>query len=360
MNDFFLSSSEVSPVSPRRFHVGWGIEPAMHDTHDYIVTTGHHEHFEKDYANFKLTGAAIARSGIRTRHANPERGVYVFDDILEQARAAKKNGITVFWDLAHYDIPRYIRDPWNVDELAEVFTGIAFGLIEAFQNAGCNEFGICVFNEILFWAWCVDNRVLAMQPDIHTRERAGKWRLICTEAAMKVMKAIRERNPNIPLLLAEPCDPDNLLPLLAYMKTLDAATFNSLIIGLNLYPHTVGLNGCEPADFLPGVVARISDAAPRNQIIIAETGWYGAERLSWFEKMEKAAQASGIDTMVWYPAINHEAWDNSDLLVEHGGWDQDAERTPYEPLLDAVRTANGVNEEHASNEKKKASATAAF
>lgn len=334
---------------PGRLTVGWGLEPAMHGEHDYLRSTGHLAAPERDYANFRKTGATVARSGLRTRFANPARGTFDFEDAARQARAARDNGIFVYWDLCHYDLPRWIGDPWS-GEAADAVADLGAAFADRLRAEGVEDFGICAWNEIILWSLWMETGSDAMTVAGAAEGgagRRGKWRELGVRTAFAVMEAVGKRHPRAKFLIAEPAHREGITSLLEEMRAYRPDLMDRVVIGLNMYPITEAPFTLEdPVSYFVPLVADLRREYPRNEIVISETSsvgnWGLPDRMAWFRKMRKVQRLSNIGTMIWYPAIDYGAWHDESVLVEHGAWGQDPERTEYAPLVRAVSRANGA------------------
>lgn len=319
----------------------------MHSEHDYLATTGHCANPERDYANFRSTGATVVRSGLRTRYVNPARGVYDFDDAVRQARAAEEHGIFVYWDLCHYDHPRWVADPWS-DELVAAFAELGEAFADRLSAEGITEYGICVWNEILLWAsWMGNDSTGAMALGEGERgAREAAWRRLGIRSTFETMRRVHAKHPHVRFLVAEPSHREQISAFLGELRETDPVGTDKLVIGLNVYPITHEPHSRRPQSYFTDVVRSVRERLPGNEIIFSETSsvgnWGLPDRMSWFNDIYETARLSDVETIIWYPSLNHGAWHDESVLVEHGGWDQDEERTEFYPLTDSVRRANGV------------------
>lgn len=327
-------------------YVGWGLEPAMHGPEDrnmdYLLTTGHLKNLLIDFQNFKETGANIARTGLRTRYANPQKGEYDFKNAIEQAIVARICGIRLLWDMSHYDIPRHIKEPFT-DELTDAFLSLTLEFIKSMKSVGVTEFGICVFNEIEFWNHCVNANDGWMRPYPITEDQKDKWGQRCLKTTLDIMKVVQETHPDIPFLIAEPAQKDVFKNFVKRAYEYDPKCASNLILGLNIYPHTEPpITQEQPVEYFTELINFLKQNYPNNYLMISETSYYGDQRVPWMLQIEKIMKQTGIIPVIWYPSLDHEKWENRDIVISHGGWNQDDKRTPYEPLINEVKRINGV------------------
>jgi hypothetical protein len=182
--------------------------------------------------------------------------------------------------------------------------------------------------------------------DVDQNVAREMWKDLGVRTTFAVMKAVHAKYPHVKFLLAEPSHRAEIASFIEQFRQEDSELSKKLIIGLNLYPVTDAPHSMDPVSYFVPVIRDIQKRFPDNQVIFSETSsvgeWGLPDRMTWFNAMLKVQQKTHIETMIWYPAINYGAWHDENILVEHGAWHHDSERTPFEPLIHAVKEVNGV------------------
>ena len=330
---------------------------------DMIAAVGHDANAEADYAALARRGLATVRDGLRWHRIETSPGRYDWSSVLPMARAARRVGTRVIWDLLHYGWPDDL-DPWRpafVDRFAR-FAGAAARVMRS-ETDGAVFY--CPVNEISFLSWGGGD-VGYLNP--FARGRGFELKAQLARAAIAAMEAILRVDPRARFVHAEPainivCDTANphdraradavnqhqyqawdmlagrLWPQLGgEERYLD-------VLGANYYHDNQWLldgppiRGEHPRKKPFRKLLAETYARYGRPILIAETGIEGDRRADWLAAMGaevRAAMRAGVpvEGICLYPIVNHPGWDDG-RYCENGLFHAavaDGRRGAYEPL----------------------------
>ncbi|MDX2264406.1 MAG: beta-glucosidase [Hyphomicrobiales bacterium] len=359
---FFLSGFECS--TQRRYD---------HRRIDMVEATGHAAHCEADYALSARHGMRGARDGLRWHLIEAMPGRYDWSSVLPQLRAARRQGMTVIWDLCHYGYPDWL-DIWSTD-FVERFAAFAVAAVELIREESCARPLVCPVNEISFWAW-LGGKEGKIAP--HTIDRGHDLKRALIAAKLAAIRAIRQTCPDAYVITAEPLI--NIVPdSLAEEDIVAAAQFHNSqyealdllfgrleperggsldmvdAIGVNYYPHNqwrirggyipLGHHDYRPfSELLMEIWERY-----RKPIVLAETGAEHSARNVWLyyvcneirTAMSKGAPILGVCI---YPITDYPGWDN-DRICQTGLFrhiDEHGRRGVYRPLADELARQQAI------------------
>lgn len=358
-----------------------GFECSTHRRHDrkrldLVASTRHDELAEEDYAALAAHGIRGARDGVRWHLVEAEPGRYDWSSVLPQMRAARKAGVRVAWDLAHYGYPDHI-DPWS--------EGFVEGLARyaaAFARLALEEEGqppiVCAVNEISFWAWGGGD-IGHFNPGTKHRGEELKRQLI--RASLRAARAAREAVPGTrviavdPLIRVVPVRPEDREGAEGHSGSqwqawdalvgqcwpeLDGGPDGFDVMGVNYYWNNQWEHGgrtIEPGDprFRP-FREILADAWKRygKPIFLAETSIEGTPRAAWFRYVcaeVRAAMRAGVPVggICLYPVVSHLGWDD-DRYCPNGLFELEAPggvRPRHAPLAEELRRQRALFDEMA-------------
>ena len=309
-----------------------------------------------------------ARDGFRWHLIEATPGEYDWSSICPMLRAARREGITVIWDLCHYGYPDWL-DIWS-EEFPDRFARFCGEAVRLIRQESGQAPAICAVNEISFWAW-LGGKEGKINP--YAVERAEDLKQQLVRAALAGIEAARRADPETVVISAEPMInivPDSDEPGdLEAARNYNAAQFVALdmmlgaqapelggheqavdIIGVNFYPHSqwrlrggpvpLGRHDYRPcSELLSEMYARY-----RKPMLIAETGAEHSARpvwLSYVGQEVRAAIEAGVPIVgiCLYPVTDYRGWDN-DRACEVGLFcvpDEAGERRVYRPLADELK-----------------------
>jgi hypothetical protein len=348
-----------------------GFECSTHRRHDnrrldLVASTRHDELAEQDYAALAAEGMFGARDGARWHLIETKPGQYDWSSILPQMRAARRNGVRVSWDLAHYGYPDFI-DPMS-DEFADSLARYAAAFARLALEVEGQPPILCPVNEISFWAWA-GAEVGHFNPTLRHRGGELKQRLIA--ASLKAARAAREAVPGTriivvdPLIRVVPLKPEHEEHAKIYTASqwegwdallgrgwpeLGGGDDGFDVMGVNYYWNNQW-------EYLGEKIAAgdpryrpfrelLLDAwnRYRKPIFLAETSIEGSVRAPWLRYVGaevRAAMRAGvpISGICLYPVVSHLGWDN-DRYCPNGLWEMEAtngQRPRHEPLAKELR-----------------------
>lgn len=166
---------------------------------DLVADTGHDHHAEADYRRLRAVGIRAARDAIRWPLVDRGGGRYDFASAEPVVAAARRQGVTVIWDLFHYGYPV------GLDLLSPAFA-------ERFADycAACGRFlrerlpGPLWFtpvNEPSFFAWAAGHDA---QFAPHRRGQATDLKIALVRAALRGVEALRAELPDARFVHADP------------------------------------------------------------------------------------------------------------------------------------------------------------
>lgn len=349
---------------------------------DMIAATRHDEFAEADYHRLLSVGMRTARDGVRWHLIEREPYKYDFASLENQARAARKTGIQIIWDIFHYGYPDDL-DIFSA-AFAERFSAFAVAVTEYLKSETDGTLFVCPVNEISFFAWAA-GEVGAFYP--YAKKRGNRLKRQLLKANLSAARALRSVDSEIRLVQTDPA-----IHVVSTEKTSAAKraaenyrqaqfhAFDALcgksepalggkpecldIIGLNYYFHNqwrhpsrrkipLGHQHYRP---LHEILEEFHKHYGRP-MLIAETGIENEERPRWFryvfEQAEIARQKGvPIHGICLYPIVNHPGW-RDNRHCHNGLWDyanDSGEREIYQPLAEEIRRA-------ASGERKCETAT---
>ncbi len=334
---------------------------------DLIRATRHDEFCEKDYALVTRHGFRGARDGFRWHLIEREPGRYDWSSIRPMLRAARRQNLTVIWDLCHYGYPDWL-DIWSRDFLDRfaAFCAAAVRLIR--QESGAQPF-ICPVNEISFWAW-IGGKEGKINPWDTGRAPELKRQLV--RAKLAGIAAARQADPEVRVISAEPLinifpdseEDDDVRAAADYHQAQYEAVDLMLgrlepelggheraidAVGVNYYPHNqwhinqgfipMGHHNYRPLSELLAEVYRRYE----RPVFIAETGAESSARPAWVHYVGqevRAALSAGVPVhgICLYPVTEYPGWDNRRMCSVglFCAADERGERAVYAPLWDEI------------------------
>ena len=351
-----------------------GFECSTHRMHrgkrlDMVAATRHDELAEADYERLLSIGMKTARDGARWHLIEPEPYKYDFSSLENQARAARKTGIQIIWDIFHYGYP----DDLDIFSSAfiERFTAFTVAVTEFLKSETDGALFVCPVNEISFFAWAA-GEVGVFHPYVKNCGNRLKRQLL--RANMSAARAIRNFDSGIRLVQTDPAI--HVVPTEQTGAAKRAAenyrqaqfhAFDALcgknetrlggepeyldIIGLNYYFHNqwrhpsrrkipLGHKDYRP---LHEILGEFHERY-RRPILIAETGIEDDPRPEWFRYVFEQAEIAKlmgipIQGICLYPVVNHPGWKDN-RHCHNGLWDypnESGEREIYKPLADEIK-----------------------
>ena len=336
---------------------------------DMIAATRHDEFAEADYERLLSIGMRTARDGARWHLIEREPYKYDFSSLNSQARAARKTGIQIIWDIFHYGYPDDL-DIFSA-EFIERFTAFAASVAEFLKSETKGTLLVCPVNEISFFAWAA-GEVGVFYP--YAKNCGNRLKRQLLRASMSAARAIRAVNPEIRLVQTDPAI--HVVPTEQTSAAKRAAenyrqaqfhAFDALcgknnpelggqaeyldVIGLNYYFHNqwrypsrrkipLGHKDYRPLhEILEEFYERY-----RRPILIAETGIEDEARPEWFRyvfEQAEIAKLTGVPIhgICLYPVVNHPGW-NDNRHCHNGLWDypnSSGEREIYQPLAEEIQ-----------------------
>src|SRR3954468_8914363 len=186
------------------FFIG-GFEASTHCRHadgrrlDLVSSTQHDRFASEDYARLHSIGIKTARDAVRWHLTEKSPRQYDWSSVLPMLRAARDTGTQVIWDLLHYGWPAHI-DIWK-PEFIERFAAFARALAQVVKNETDTVPFYTPVNEISFWAWGGGD-VEYLNP--FAKRRGGELKRILVRAAIAATDAIRDVDPRVRFVTAEP------------------------------------------------------------------------------------------------------------------------------------------------------------
>jgi hypothetical protein len=165
---------------------------------DMLEETKHAALAKTDYAGLTRLGIKTARDGLRW-HLIDRGGRYDWTSAMGQVEAANEAGVSVIWDLNHYDCPDGI-DIWE-SSFVPRFADYAEAAVEFLAGQGQTPLHLCPINEISYWAWAGGDQAL-FHPCAEGRGLELKIQLV--RAFIAAAKRIRAADPTAMIVTAEP------------------------------------------------------------------------------------------------------------------------------------------------------------
>jgi hypothetical protein len=336
-----------------------------------LTASTRHDHFaELDYERLVSVGMRGARDGISWPETERRAGTYDFSRAIAMARAARRAGVTVMWELMHYGWPLDL-DIFST-AFPRRFARYAKAFARTFADEGLVEPGMIVtlVNEISFLAWAGGD-VAMLNPYRH--ERSWELKLQLVRAAIEGARAVREVIPSARFLHVDPLmhvAPRTSRPRevqiaeqihLFQYQAVDMVTGRTMGPQLGGAPDLVDILGVnyyrDNQRFLDGEQIEGRDLRYRplsemllevfrrygKPMILAETGAEDDSRAPWLRyvsvEVAKAMRAGcALHGITWYPIVNHPGWAD-DRHVHNGLWDypdRNGRRVRHDPLAEEI------------------------
>lgn len=339
-----------------------------------VIEWTHHDRFaESDYRTLLDFGMRTARDGARWHLIETEPFRYDFSSLKEQARAARKTGIEIIWDLFHYGFP----DDLDIfsEDFIERFALFAQATARFLAEETVENLWLCPTNEISFFAW-IAGEVGLFHP--FERGRGDELKRQLVRATLAATDLIREILPAARFVQTDPAI--RVEPSPSHRKNprnrLDAKNFHESqfaaldmqtgkrepeLLGADSYLDVLGINYYSRNQWFHPTGRRIfrhhkkytplSDILEnyferyRKPILIAETGIEDEARPAWFRYVFEQAKIAGargvpVHGICLYPIVNHPGWDDK-RHCRNGLWDypnESGEREIYRPLALEIKS----------------------
>jgi beta-glucosidase/6-phospho-beta-glucosidase/beta-galactosidase len=334
---------------------------------DLVQATQHDRLCERDYALAARYGMRGARDGFRWHLIEEQPGRYDWSSIRPMLQAARRQDMSVIWDLCHYGYPDWL-DIWSAEfpKRFGQFCYEAVGLIR--QESGAAP-AICPVNELSFWAWLGGNEG-KINP--YAVGRGGDLKRQLVRTALAGIEAARSADPETIVVCAEPLinivrdtnDEVDIEAAAAYHQAQYEAVdillgllepelggFESALdmIGVNFYPHNqwrirggfvpLGHHDYRPlSDLLLECRQRYG-----KPILITETGAEHSARPVWLSYIGQEVRTAlemgvPITGICIYPITEYTGWDN-DRMCQVGLFcspDENGNRSVNEPLAEEL------------------------
>jgi beta-glucosidase/6-phospho-beta-glucosidase/beta-galactosidase len=351
-----------------------------HQWIDQVRATQHDLFADEDYARLNELGIRAAREVVRWPLVD-QNGRYDFSSLAPFLNAAQRNDVEIIFDLFHFGFPDHI-DICSDDfpaRFADYCHAVAAYLSE-------NTRGDCFFtpiNEPSFFSWAAGEAGL-FAPHLTCRGWELKKNLV--RAAIEGINAIWAASPAARIInvdpicrVAVPFDrPDLEDEAEAFnrnavfqswdmlcgrlMPELGGSTDHLGVIGINYY----WTNQWEWGS--PGI--HLSDDDPRRwplsrlirsvwerygaDMLITETAHVGEMRPVWMRELAREAMSAlneglPLKGVCLYPALEMPEWHKPSEWTRMGLWDLKPcggklERVPYEPMIEALREAQNIEQ----------------
>lgn len=349
--DEVLAELPAPPPDLFRSFVQGGFEGSTHRLHtgrriDVIAATGHDIHAESDYRQLGRMGLRTVRDAARWHLIETRPGHYDFSSFLPMARAARRAGSQVIWDLLHYGCPDHI-DIWSPD-FAPCFAAFAEATARALRETTDDVPFWCPVNEISFFSWAGgDARYL----NPFAAGRGFELKVQLARASIAAMQALRAVDPRARFVQCEPLiavhhDPATGRPRTeaegwhqAQFQAFELLCGNmwpqiggdpSLldIVGVNYYTNNQWLHAGPAIDVDHSSYRPLSDlifetyARYQRPIFVSETGVEDHRRAPWLryvaDEVFRARQRGvPVEGICLYPILNHPGWDD-DRACQNG------------------------------------------
>jgi hypothetical protein len=342
---------------------------------DQIAATEHDLHVDADYERLAQVGIHAVREAIRWPLVD-RGGRHDFSSAEPFARAARRHGFDVIWDLFHFGYPQDL-DPFE-DEFVARFTRYCRA---AARFVARHTEGVCYFtpiNEPSYFAWAA-GEVGRFAP--HVRGRGYALKVTLAKAALRGIEAIREEVPNARIVNVDPIcrvvpasdEPGQVEHARRFneewvyefwdivggrrMPELGGSPRHLDVVGLNYYwtnQWELGSEGVPLADDDPRRVplAQLVRAAWRRygtEVVITETSGLGDARAPWIHELSAMAgqllsERVPLGGICLYPILGMPEWHARDQWTRMGLWDLEREqdvlqRKACEPMLAALLDA---------------------
>ncbi|BCW89729.1 hypothetical protein sos41_28960 [Alphaproteobacteria bacterium SO-S41] len=301
---------------------------------DTINAASHDDLADIDYGCLQALSISAVRDAFRWHLIETAPGLYDWSSVRSQLAAARRAGVQVCWDLAHFGLPDWL-DPWGPDFVARFADyAEAAGRMIARESEAAPFW--CPINEISYWAFaggdCGHFAPLGVG-------RGAEWKSRLVAASLAAVDRLRAVDPRARFLQPEP-----VVHVVSDMPGEDEATDQTHstyeawdmlcgracpelgghaqcldIVGVNFYSNNqwtasgrrlgMGDIGYRPlSQLLLDVWQRY-----RRPIMLSETGAEGANLRGWLRYIagEVAdAEAAGVQIVgvCLYPVMDYAGW----------------------------------------------------
>ncbi len=349
---------------------------------DQVAATGHDLEVETDYRLVAEAGFKVARECVRWPLVDRGRGHYDFSTVQPMVDAARRNGVTVIWDLFHFGYPA------GANPLSAGFAARFADYCEAtarFLRPQCgDELWVTPVNEPSYFAFAAGECKLFAP---YGEGQGPRLKYALVQAAIAGIDAIRAVAPQARFLNVDPvCRA--VAPFGRPDLEREAAAFNGQhvfeawdmlagrrcpelggspahldVVGINYYwTNQWELDAAAGPDC---VVTPLDDDDPRRvplselvatvmnrygpDVIISETSHLGGSRAAWLREIgselrrlsRRGLRPGGL---CLYPIMGMTDWHDPGRWLAMGLWetgfdaDGRVQRHVHSPMLDALRS----------------------
>jgi beta-glucosidase/6-phospho-beta-glucosidase/beta-galactosidase len=346
---------------------------------DQIAATEHDRHADDDYRRLREVGLLAARDCIRWPLVD-SKGRCDFSSARSVLEASRRHGIAVIWDLFHYGYPDDL-DPFS-EEFVKRFAGYCY---EAALHVRAHQDGPCYFtpvNEPSFLAWA-GGEVARFAP--HRHGVGPELKVALVRAAIAGINAIRTAVPDARIVNVDPIchivpPRDRDLPHGDHHDFNRRAVFEAWdmlagrlypelggspehldIVGVNYYwtnQWEIGreeepLHLDDPRRVPLAKLLRTVWKRYGHELLVTETAHVDDMRPIWLHRVADDCESlldEGIPLRgaCLYPILGMPEWHEPERWTRMGLWDLhpargELERRLYEPMLEALRTAQRLD-----------------
>lgn len=354
---------------------------------DQIAATQHDLRVEDDYRRLRDLGIFTVREAVRWPLVNPRRQHYDFSTVDPFLAASDRSEIEIIFDLFHFGYPSDI-DLFSAD-FPKHFADYCYQVTEYIRRQLPNSRYFTPLNEPSFFSWA-GGEVGLFAPHQHGRGWELKVKLV--EALIQGINAIRAASPQARIVNADPlcrvAPPPDRMDLWPEVESFNSSVvFQSWdllsgrllpelggspahldIVGINYYwtNQWEWGNGQTPLCADDHRCARLSHLLQTvwerygAEMLITETSELGERRAAWIHELTTEAakildQGIPLHGICLYPVLGMPEWHNRHEWTEMGLWELQAkdgllERIPYQPMIDALRRSQWLENHPARRE----------
>jgi beta-glucosidase/6-phospho-beta-glucosidase/beta-galactosidase len=344
---------------------------------DQVAATQHDKFADEDYRRLREVGIRVVREAVRWPLVD-RRDHYDFSTIDPFLKASRSHGIEIIHDLFHYGYPADV-DLFS-PEFPRRFADYCYAVA---RYVAARTDGVCHFtpvNEPSYFAWA-GGEVGLFSP--HAKGRGWELKVNLARASIAGINAIRAACPNASIInvdplcwVAAPNDREDLKQMAdnfncnVVFQSLDMLSGRLMpeLGGSHAHLGTIGINYYWTNQWhveYPGVPLHDNDPYRwplrklvryvweryGSEIIITETGHVGEMRPVWLRELTVEAEAMlgeglPLSGICLYPILGMPEWHAQHEWTRMGLWDlvergDKLERVIYEPMLEALREAQG-------------------
>ncbi|TFW35377.1 family 1 glycosylhydrolase [Massilia horti] len=342
---------------------------------DMVQATSHLKYVDADYRRLCEVGIHAVRDGIRWPVVDRGKGGFDFSSVEPMARAARRHGVDVVWDLCHFGLPRGL-DPLS-EGFAERFSDYCAACARYLRNRSDGPLWFTPMNEPSYFSWAAGQAGRFAPHVVGCHE---EFKVAFVRAAICGIDAIRAEAPDArflntdPILNLAPCADDPASEEAARHVN-ECGVFESWdmlcgrarpelggspdhldVIGINYFWNSqweIGADDTWLADDDPRrlplreLVLRVWRRFGTD-IVISETAHWGENRAGWMRELadevafllEAGVPLRGVCI---YPIIGMFDWHAPGRWMPMGLWDLDPARRMRRvidrPMLRALTSA---------------------